>query len=311
MSAEHLLLTVDDVDDHNHDGGVMKFQIRDLRKVSDAGVPVLNGINIGSPKGMIVGIIGPSGSGKSTLLRALNRLWEPPSDTVFLDGRDIVDLDVLGLRRKVGMLFQLPVLFQGTVADNIRYGPNLMGKKLTDVEVSKLLTLADLDSSFLSKTGGELSVGQAQRVALARTLANEPEVLLLDEPTSALDPISTQNIEDVIVKLKKKRRMTVVMVSHSIKQIQRVADVVCLLVNGEIVEILKPSELSEAKHPMAQSQLYMFEASIHQKTQCLLSYTVLSRSLLRCFPTTRSISKQLSNLRYMCFNEETTHYHCF
>ncbi|MBA0629377.1 hypothetical protein Godav_023948 [Gossypium davidsonii] len=251
MSAEHLLLTVDDVDDHNHDGGVMKFQIRDLRKVSDAGVPILNGINVGIPKGMIVGIIGPSGSGKSTLLRALNRLWEPPSDTVFLDGRDIVDLDVLGLRRKVGMLFQLPVLFQGTVADNIRYGPNLRGKKLTDVEVSKLLTLADLDSSFLSKTGGELSVGQAQRVALARTLANEPE------PTSALDPISTQNIEDVIVKLKKKRRMTVVMVSHSIKQIQRVADVVCLLVNGEIVEILKPNELSEAKHPMAQRFLQL------------------------------------------------------
>ncbi|PPD69663.1 hypothetical protein GOBAR_DD33456 [Gossypium barbadense] len=257
MSAEHLLLTVDDVDDHNHDGGVMKFQIRDLRKVSDAGVPILNGINVGIPKGKIVGIIGPSGSGKSTLLRALNRLWEPPSDTVFLDGRDIVDLDVLGLRRKVGMLFQLPVLFQGTVADNIRYGPNLRGKKLTDVEVSKLLTLADLDSSFLSKTGGELSVGQAQRVALARTLANEPEVLLLDEPTSALDPISTQNIEDVIVKLKKKRRMTVVMVSHSIKQIQRVADVVCLLVNGEIVEILKPNELSEAKHPMAQRFLQL------------------------------------------------------
>ncbi|KAG8480730.1 hypothetical protein CXB51_025412 [Gossypium anomalum] len=240
----------------------MKFQIRDLRKVSDAGVPILNGIDVGIPKGMIVGIIGPSGSGKSTLLRALNRLWEPPSDTVFLDGRDIVDLDVLGLRRKVGMLFQLPVLFQGTVADNIRYGPNLMGKKLTDVEVSKLLTLADLDSSFLSKTGGELSVGQAQRVALARTLANEPEVLLLDEPTSALDPISTQNIEDVIVKLKKKRRMTVVMVSHSIKQIQRVADVVCLLVNGEIVEILKPSELSEAKHPMAQRFLQLKRSAL-------------------------------------------------
>ncbi|XVE68416.1 hypothetical protein DITRI_Ditri09bG0066900 [Diplodiscus trichospermus] len=245
MSAEHLLL---DVDDHD---GEMKFEIRDLRKVLTTGVPILNGINVGIPKGTIVGIIGPSGSGKSTFLRALNRLWEPPSGTVFLDGRDIVDLDVLGLRRKVGMLFQLPALFQGTVADNIRYGPNLRGKKLTDEEVSKLLTLADLDSSFFNKPGGELSVGQAQRVALARTLANEPEVLLLDEPTSALDPISTQNIEDVMVKLKKKKGMTVVMVSHSIKQIQRVADVVCLLVNGEIVEVLKPDELSEAKHPMA------------------------------------------------------------
>ncbi|XWS65450.1 hypothetical protein CRYUN_Cryun05aG0113700 [Craigia yunnanensis] len=257
MSAEHMLLTVDDVDHHHHHHGGMKFEIRDLRKVSDEGVPILNGINVGIPKGMIFGIIGPSGSGKSMLLRALNRLWEPPSDTVFLDGRDIVDLDVLGLRHKVGMLFQLPVLFQGTVADNIRYGPNLRGKKLTEDEVSKLLTLADLDSSFFTKTGGELSVGQSQRVALARTIANEPEVLLLDEPTSALDPISTQNIEDVIVKLKKKRGMTVVMVSHSIKQIQRVADVVCLLVNGEIVEVLKPDELSEAKHPMAQRFLQL------------------------------------------------------
>ncbi|KAJ0103458.1 hypothetical protein Patl1_05590 [Pistacia atlantica] len=228
-----------------------KFHIRDLTKVSDSGAPILNGINMDIPKGMIVGIIGPSGSGKSTVLRALNRLWEPPSGTVFLDGRDIRDLDVLNLRRKVGMLFQTPVLFEGTIADNIRYGPQLRGKKISDDEVYKLLSLADLDSSFFNKTSGEISVGQAQRVALARTLANEPEVLLLDEPTSALDPIATQNIEDVLVKLKQKQEMTIVMVSHSIKQIQRIADIVCLLVNGVIVEVLKPHMLSEAKHPMA------------------------------------------------------------
>ncbi|KAK4375507.1 hypothetical protein RND71_006184 [Anisodus tanguticus] len=149
---------------------------------------------------------GPSDSGKSTLLRALNRLWEPPKNSLFLDGNDICDVDVLCLRRKVGMLFQLPVLFEGTIADNIRYGPKLKGKKLSDNEVYKLLILADLDSSFFNKSGGELSVGQTLRVALARTLANEPE---------------------------------------------RIADVVCLLVDGEIVEIMKPDQLSEAKHPMA------------------------------------------------------------
>jgi ABC-type phosphate transport system ATPase subunit len=174
-------------------------------------------------------------------------------------------------------------IFSGTVADNIRYGPQLKGKKLSDDEVYKLLRLADLDPSFFSKTGGELSVGQAQRVALARTLANKPEVtpplnpwyvniyiylhmffvvdlimgsllkvLLLDEPTSALDPISTENIEDVLVNLKKKQGMTIIIVSHSIKQIQRIADIVCLLVKGEIVEVLEPHNLSEAKHPMAQ-----------------------------------------------------------
>jgi len=249
-AQEHLLVV--DVEDPRPDETQTKFRIRDLRKKSDAGVPILNGINVDIPKGEIVGVIGPSGSGKSTLLRALNRLWEPPLGTVFLDGRDICDLDVLGLRRKVGMLFQLPALFEGTVADNIRYGPQLRGKKLSDEEVYKLLRLGDLDPSFFNKTGSELSVGQAQRVALARTLANKPDVLLLDEPTSALDPISTENIEDVLVNLKKKQGMTIIIVSHSVKQIQRIADIVCLLVKGEIVEVLKPHNLSEAKHPMAQ-----------------------------------------------------------
>ncbi|XP_065872926.1 ABC transporter I family member 17 isoform X2 [Euphorbia lathyris] len=248
--TEHLL-NVGDVEPSVIDSQP-KFRIRNLSKISDAGVTILDGVYLDIPKGVIIGIIGPSGSGKSTLLRSLNRLWEPPSGTVFLDGCDITDHDVLSLRRKVGMLFQIPALFEGTVADNIRYGPQLRGKKLNDNEVHKLLKLADLDPSFHKKNGNELSVGQAQRVALARTLANEPEVLLLDEPTSALDPLSTQNIEDVIVKLKKNRGMTTVMVSHSIKQIQRIADIVCLVVNGQVVEVVKPDQLSEAKHPMAQ-----------------------------------------------------------
>ncbi|KAF2296487.1 hypothetical protein GH714_040445 [Hevea brasiliensis] len=214
-SQEHLL-AVGDIEAGGDDPQT-KFRIRNLTKKSDAGVTILGGVNLDIPKGVVVGIIGPSGSGKSTLLRSLNRLWEPPSDAVFLDGRDIRDLDVLSLRRKVGMLFQIPALFEG----------------------------------------------QAQRVALARTLANEPEVLLLDEPTSALDPISTQNIEDAIVKLKKSQGMTIVMVSHSIKQIQRIADVVCLLVNGEVVEVLKPDELSQAKHPMAQSSVLIVTGYRH------------------------------------------------
>lgn len=254
---EHLLVVNDEVDEYGKTESETKIQVRDLVRESDKGVPILCKVNVGIPRGVIMGVIGPSGSGKSTMLRALNRLWEPPQGTVFLDGEDICTLDVLTLRRKVGMLFQLPALFEGTVADNIRYGPQLRGRKLTDSEVYKLLTLADLDNSFFNKSGSELSVGQAQRVALARTLANEPEVLLLDEPTSALDPISTQNIEDVLVKLKKNRGMTIVMVSHSIKQIQRIADVVALVVNGEIVEVLKPDQLSEAKHPMAQRFLQL------------------------------------------------------
>ncbi|XP_028778142.1 ABC transporter I family member 17-like [Neltuma alba] len=252
---EHLLVV--DVNGQTQIDKPPKFRIRNLTKVSDAGVPILKGVDLDVPKGVILGVVGPSGSGKSTLLRAFNRLWEPPSGTVFLDNNDICDLDVLSLRRNVGMLFQLPALFEGTVADNVRYGPQLRGKKLTDEEVRRLLITADLDASLMSKNGSELSVGQAQRVALARTLANSPEVLLLDEPTSALDPISTENIEGALMKLNKNSGMTVIIVSHSIKQIQRIADLVCLVVDGQIVEVLKPDLLSQATHPMAQRFLQL------------------------------------------------------
>uniref|UniRef100_M8CYW0 ABC transporter I family member 17 n=1 Tax=Aegilops tauschii TaxID=37682 RepID=M8CYW0_AEGTA len=266
-----------------------KIRVRGLRRRSEAsGEEVLRGVDLDVPRGAVMGVIGPSGGGKSTPLRALNRLWEPAPGAVALDGADICGIDVLALRRRVGMLFQLPAMFDvhgwklvgdddevgdaslsrnkrplnefrlsspcaapGTVADNVRYGPQLRGKKLTDAEVEGLLSLADLDPAMSSRPASELSVGQAQRVALAPPPPNGPEVLLLDEPTSALDPISTQNIEEAIVRLKETRGLTTVIVSHSVKQIQRVADLVCLVVDGEVVEVLAASDLARAKHPVA------------------------------------------------------------
>ncbi|KAF8658849.1 hypothetical protein HU200_059342 [Digitaria exilis] len=265
--SEHLL----DVDALSNGAGAAagapKIRVRGLRRLADAtGEEILRGVDLDVPRAVVMGVIGPSGSGKSTLLRALNRLWEPAPGAVFLDGDDIRAIDVLALRRKVGMLFQLPAMFDGmrVLADNVRYGPQLCGKKLTEAEVKNLLSLADLDPALSSKPASELSVGQAQRVALARTLANDPEAcaychlrsfvflsLLSMLASTALDPISTQNIEEAIVRLKKTRGLTTVMVSHSVKQIQRIADLVCLVVDGEIVEVLAPSELSDAKHPMS------------------------------------------------------------
>eukprot|EP00250_Pteridium_aquilinum_P014202 c21842_g1_i1 orf=134-982(+) len=229
-----------------------KVSVKNLNRYTDAGDTILAEVSLDIYSGTIMGIIGPSGSGKSTLLRALNRLWEPPPDSIFLDGHDITKLDVISVRRRVGMLFQLPALFDGTVADNLNYGPSLKGEKISDAKLLELLKLADLDSAFLPKSIIGLSVGQSQRVALARTLANDPEVLLLDEPTSALDPVSSQNIEESILNLKRLKGLTIVFVSHSIKQVQRVADLVCVLVNGKVVEITNPLELGNSTHPMVQ-----------------------------------------------------------
>ncbi|XP_048573806.1 protein STAR1-like isoform X1 [Triticum urartu] len=244
---QHLL----DVDVDGGDGPKIRVRGLTLRPPGPDGEPTVPGSDLDVPRGVVMGVIGPSGSGKSTLLRTLNRLWEPAPGAVTLDGADIRGLDVLALRRRVGMLFQLPAMFHGTVADNVRYGPRLRGETLTDAQVEELLGLSDLDPALASRPASELSVGQAQRVALARTLANDPEVLLLDEPTSALDPISTQNIEEAIVRLKKARGITTVIVSHSVRQIQRIADLVCLVVDGVVVEVLPPSDLSQAKHLMA------------------------------------------------------------
>ncbi|KAM3231367.1 hypothetical protein ACQJBY_061504 [Aegilops geniculata] len=183
------------------DGPKIRVHGLTLRPPGPDGEQTVPGSDLDVPRGVVMGVIGPSGSGKSTLLRALNRLWEPAPGAVTLDGADIRGLDVLALRRRVGMLFQLPAMFHGTVADNVRYGPRLRGETLTDAQVEELLGLSDLDAALASPPASELSVGQAQRVALARTLADDPEVLLLDEPTSALDPISTQNIEEAIVRL--------------------------------------------------------------------------------------------------------------
>ncbi len=206
-------------------------------------VPILRQVSLEIAAGVVTGLVGPSGSGKSTLLRCLNRLWEPPPGTVALDGVDITTLEVLALRRRVGMLFQSPALFEGSVADNVAYGPALGGHTLAGERVAELLEMAGLSRDLAPKPALELSGGQAQRVALARALANRPEVLLLDEPTSALDPAATRRVEETILGLRDTLGLTVVWVSHLVEQIERVSDQVALLVEGQVVETGPPAEL--------------------------------------------------------------------
>jgi len=194
------------------------------------GVEVLAGISLGLPLGATC-VAGPSGSGKSTLLRLLNRLADPSAGVVRLRGKDVRERDVLALRRDVSLVPQLPALLDGTVADNVAYGTRLAGRA---ADVPRALELAGLDTSFAEREAGRLSVGEQQRVMLARALALEPSVLLLDEPTSALDGVARDAVEATLLDLRERLGLSYVLVTHDEAQAQRLADTVVRLDHGHL-----------------------------------------------------------------------------
>jgi putative ABC transport system ATP-binding protein len=165
-------------------------------------------------------LLGPSGAGKSTLLRLLNRLADPDAGTVRFAGSDVRALDPLELRRRACLVPQLPAPVPGSVADNVRYGPSLIGR---EADVARFLDLAGLDPSHADRDAEALSVGEQQRMMLARALALEPEVLLLDEPTSALDERTRAGVEATLQELVRELDVSAVIVTHDRSQAQRLA----------------------------------------------------------------------------------------
>jgi len=164
----------------------------------------------------------------------LNRLDEPTEGTVFLDGEDYRTIPPRELRRRVGMIMQQAYLFPGTVADNIRFGPLQRGEDLTADEIEALLRRVGL-SDFGDRDISRLSGGEAQRVSLARALANRPEVLLLDEPTSSLDEESKRDVEELILEIMRGGDLTCVLVTHDLAQASRMASRVMIMEKGRIV----------------------------------------------------------------------------
>ncbi len=163
-------------------------------------------------------LLGPSGSGKSTLLRLLNRLADPDEGVVRFHGTNVCELDPLELRRRVGLVPQLPAPVAGSVADNVCFGPRLHGEQ---IDPEGPVRQAGLDSTFLERDASRLSVGEQQRVMLARALALEPEVLLLDEPTASLDSAATAAVEDALRNL---QGVSLVLVTHDRAQAERLAE---------------------------------------------------------------------------------------
>jgi len=206
---------------------------------------IVSEISLEVQRGESLGVVGPSGSGKSSFLRLLNRLDEPTSGMVFLEGEDYRQIPPRELRRRVGMVTQRPFLFPGDIASNLRFGPTQCGEMLPDGDIVSLLEKVGLPG-FASRNVANLSGGEQQRVSLARALANRPEVLLLDEPTSALDEQAKAGVEELIADLVKQNSLTSVLVTHDRDQARRLCCRVAIFEAGRLVQLGTTVEVLDA-----------------------------------------------------------------
>nr|WP_303252210.1 energy-coupling factor transporter ATPase [uncultured Ruminococcus sp.] len=229
------------------------LELKNLSYVYGTGTPfektAVNNLSLSIEKGEFIGIMGHTGSGKSTLVQMLNGLMKPTSGQVFLDGEDIWanPKDIRKIRFKVGMVFQYPEyqLFEETVAKDIAFGPTNMGKSGAELEkaVNDAARFTGLKDELLEKSPFDLSGGEKRRAAIAGVIAMNPEVLVLDEPTAGLDPMGRDVLLSQIVQYHKERKNTVILVSHSMEDIARVADKIIVMNKSNLVMFDKTKEV--------------------------------------------------------------------
>jgi putative ABC transport system ATP-binding protein len=206
---------------------------------------LVDDINLEVQRGEVLAVVGPSGAGKSSFLRLLNRLDEPTAGTVFLEGVDYRRIPPRELRRRAGMVTQRAFLFPGTVYQNVGFGPRQRGEALSEARAEELLARVGL-SGYADRDVANLSGGEAQRVSLARALANSPLVLLLDEPTSALDDEAKSQVEGLIGDIIRDTGLTCVVVTHDFAQAARMATRVMMLRGGRAIRIGSVAEMLHA-----------------------------------------------------------------
>jgi putative ABC transport system ATP-binding protein len=207
---------------------------------------LVDGVSISVERDEVVAVIGPSGSGKTSLMRLLNRLDEPTGGSILIEGRDYREIPPAELRRRVGMLLQQPFLFPGTVAENLSFGPESRGDALDVERAAELLERVGLPD-YAGRDVARLSGGEAQRVSLARTLANEPEILLLDEPTSALDEAAQLGVEELICSVMAVQGLTCIVVTHDHAQAARMARRALVMEAGRVVDDGPVTEIVHAR----------------------------------------------------------------
>ena len=231
--------------------GEISIRLEHLTKVYPGAVrPAVDGLDLAIPRGELVALVGPSGCGKTTTLKMINRLIEPTSGTVWLEGTDIRTLPVHELRRGIGYVIQQAGLFpHRSVADNIATVPKLLGwgRDRIGERVAELAELLGLDRDLLGRYPAALSGGQQQRVGVARALAADPPVLLMDEPYSAVDPIVRARLQDELLALQAAVHKTIVLVTHDIDEAIKLADRIAILKVGGILEqVATPAEMLRA-----------------------------------------------------------------
>jgi len=197
---------------------------------------ILSNITGMIPKGKITTLVGPSGAGKTSLLKLCNGLTSPTSGKIYINNKRIESYHPPSLRRHVGLALQQATMIYGTVRKNLALPLTLQNKQLPDNQAEELLKLVGLDAKLLSRHVNDLSGGQRQKLSIARTLINQPDILLLDEITSSLDPISVKEIEELIDMINKKYRTTIVWITHDLEQARKMGDDVWVMMQGQLIE---------------------------------------------------------------------------
>lgn len=229
----------------------MLIEFKEVSKTFEDGFEALKNISFKVKAGELLVLIGPSGCGKTTTMKMVNRLIEPTTGTITIEGKDISKENPVALRRSIGYVIQqIGLLPHMTIRENVSLVPRLKKweKKRYLDKVNELMEMVGLDpETFGERYPSELSGGQQQRIGVIRALAAEPKIILMDEPFSALDPISREQLQDELVRLQREIHKTIVFVTHDMDEALKIADRICLMKDGEIVQLDRPENI--LRHP--------------------------------------------------------------
>ncbi|RTX72160.1 ATP-binding cassette domain-containing protein [Mammaliicoccus sciuri] len=222
------------------------LSIQDLTKVYRGGKKAVNSINMEIESGEFIAFIGTSGSGKTTALRMINRMIEPTSGTITLDGKDLSKMNPVNLRRNIGYVIQqIGLMPHMTIRENIVLVPKLLKwtKEEKEKKATELIKLVDLPESYLDLYPSQLSGGQQQRIGVVRALAADQDIILMDEPFGALDPITRDTLQDLVKTLQQKLGKTIIFVTHDMDEAIKLADRICIMSQGEIIQFDSPNNI--------------------------------------------------------------------